>query len=84
MTTITLNESGYSFNVEWEEFCDALANASPTAVDPRDYSDNPDDFIFVSKEYALQDPYWNDGDTDDWPEHLPLWTYRLLSSTGDE
>lgn len=71
--TITLQESGYQFPVEPQEFLSELAQHGDN---PAEYSTNPDDFVFVSKEYAQADPSWNYPGIEQWPDHLPLWQYR--------
>lgn len=73
MTTITLNESGYNTGMTFEEYC---IKAAKYGDNPRSYSTDIDDFAFVGWEYAQGDPNWNDGSLENWPENLPLWTYR--------
>jgi hypothetical protein len=69
--TIVLNESGFNTGMK---FTDYAERAAQHGDDPRDYSSNEEDFIFVSPEYAAADPNW---DVDpDWPEDLPVWEYR--------
>ncbi len=69
--TVILNESGYDTGMSFTEYA---LHASEHGDDPRDYSDNIEDFVFVSVDYAKQDPNWDI--SEGWPEHLPLWEYR--------
>ncbi len=75
MDTIILNESGYDTGMTFAEYC---AQADKYSFDkPSDFSDNPDDFVFVSKEYAMQDPAWGElMEWWGWPDELPCWQYR--------
>lgn len=71
--TITLQESGYQFEVDPSEF---LAELAQHGDNPAEYSEDLDDFAFVGKEYAKNDPDWNYPGIEQWPDHLPLWVYR--------
>lgn len=73
MDTITLNESGFDTGMTFEEYC---ALAAQHGDNPADYGDNIEDFAFVSKDYARNDPMWWDDSCEDWPDNLPLWQYR--------
>lgn len=71
MSTIVLNESGFDTGMTFEDYCEMAAEHGDN---PADYSSDVDDFAFVSKSYAEQDPDW---DVDaDWPDDLPVWEYR--------
>ncbi len=71
MNTIVLNESGFDTSLSFEEYCELAAEHGDN---PADYGDDINDFVFVSKSYAEQDPNW---DVDaEWPEDLPVWEYR--------
>ncbi len=72
MNTIILNESGYDTGMTFEEYA---VEAAKHGDDPRDWSQNIDDFSFVGTDYAKNDPNWSD-EAEGWPEDLPLWAYR--------
>ena len=69
--TIVLNESGFDTGMSFEKYCELAAEHGDN---PSDYSTDIEDFVFVSKKYAEQDPYWEA--YDEWPDDLPLWEYR--------
>lgn len=72
MTTIRLNESGWDTGMDFSHYCEKVVAAGYD--DPRDYGDDPEKFVFVSKSYAQADPAW---DVDEnWPDELPVWEYR--------
>ena len=73
MDTVILNESGFDTGMEFEEYCDLAAEHGD---DPRDYGNDIEEFVFVSKSYARNDPNWWDDGYKNWPEDLPLWQYR--------
>lgn len=69
---IFLQESGRCTGWTLDGYAEA---AEMYGVDnPIHSSNNVNDFVFVSKEYALEDDSW---DVDpDWPDDLPVWKYR--------
>ena len=71
MRTIVLNESGFDTGMSFEDYC---ALAAQHGDDPRDYDDDPEKFVFVSKGYAQADPAWDVDE--DWPDEIPVWEYR--------
>ena len=71
MKTIILNESGYDTGMTFADYCELAAEHGDN---PADYSTDLDDFVFVSKQYAENDPHWEM--YDEWPDDLPLWEYR--------
>ena len=71
MDTVKLNESGWDTSMSFEEYCKL---ATEHGDNPADYGDDIEDFVFVSKSYAQQDPDWDVDE--DWPDDLPVWEYR--------
>ena len=71
MDTVKLNESGWDTNMSFAEYCELAAQHGDN---PADYGDDIEDFVFVSKSYAQQDPDWDVDE--DWPDDLPVWEYR--------
>ena len=70
-TTIVLNESGYDTGMNFADYCKLAAMHGD---DPASHSSDINDFVFVSVDYAKQDPMWDV--PEGWPKALPVWMYR--------
>lgn len=71
MTKIVLQESGYEFELTDQ----MLAEMAKYGDVPADWGVELDDCVFVSADYARNDPHWDV--PDGYPDYLPLWEQRI-------
>lgn len=73
MVTITLNESGYQFQMNTEVYEAACRDAGVDS--PSDFGVAYEDATWVSADYAAHDPAWDV--PEGWNKDLPLWEARV-------
>ena len=66
---VKLQESGYEFQVDLDEL-------AQHGDDVRGYTDNIDDVVFFSKDYAIASGDHTAEELAAWPDNIPVWAYR--------
>ena len=70
MSKVKLQESGYEIEVT-EEMLEEMSRYGEV---PSDWGVKVEDCVWVSVDYARNDPHWDI--PEGYPDHLPLWEQR--------